>query len=231
MSAKAIGMEIRDVAGSGEPATQDEGNAGIVEMVKSALKKHGYDTDGISEDKAIALFNQLLEEQEKEYWLCPDCHRYHPRDWTHCDLPCVQYEHSKDLTEQEWEKLNSMFDPEDYKQDPYYLQMPHTKLHDWLIKAERVYRVKTGKTFDIHNSADSPEREHRMTEEERIRRLEEIQAFIREKQYRHKAWRDRTPTIKEYRPDNCTLVPRVRVLTVNNNGNEKIIERVEYVRA
>ncbi len=226
-------MEIRDVAGSGEPATQDEGNAGIVEMVKNVLKKHGYDTDGMSEDKAIALFNQLLEEQEKEYWLCPDCHRYHPRNWTHCDLPCVQYEQSRQTTEEEYERIYGLFDPNRYEDDPYHLQFGHTRLSQWLREAERVYQVKKGlKTFDIHNGPNSPAREHRMTDEERECWIAEIRAFMQEKQYRHKrVWKDTTPSYRLLHPGNCTLTPRVRVLTVNNDGNEKIIERVEYVRA
>ncbi|MCW3140555.1 MAG: hypothetical protein N2V72_00020 [Methanophagales archaeon] len=230
MHPKAIGMEKEAVAGTGEPATQ-EGNAGM-EMVKSVLEKNGYDSTGMSEEQAIALFNELLEEEEKEYWLCQDCGKFHPRSWTHCDLPCVQYERSRQTTEEEYERIYDFFDPADYRQDPYYLQMPHTKLYKWLIKAEKVYRVKTGlKTFDIHNSADAPKREHVMTEEERLRRLEEIQAFYREKQYRHKAWRNTTPTIREYRPDNCRLEPVIRVITARNGENEKIVERIEYVRA
>ena len=228
---RAIGMEKEAVAGTGEPATQDEDHAGI-EMVKDVLEKNGYDSSGMSEEQAIALFNELLEEQEKEYWLCDKCGKFHPRTWTRCDLPCTLYENSRDITEEEYERIYDFFDPADYRQDPYYLQMPHTRIASWLRKAERVYQVKKGlKTFDIHNGPDSPEREHVMTEEERLCWLEEIQAFFREKQYRHKAWRNRTPTIREYRPDNCRLEPVIRVITARNGKNEKIIERIEYVRA
>ena len=220
------------VTGSGEPATQ-EGNAGIMEMVRSVLERKGYDCDGISEEEMIARFNELLEEQDKPYWLCPDCGKWHPKNWMHCDLPCVQYEHSRDLTEQEWEELNGLFDPSDYKDDSAYLQFPHSRLSNWLKEAERVYQVKKGlKTFDIHNSPDSPDREHPMTEEEKWCWIEEIQAFMREKQYRHKAWRNRTPPyIREWRPDNCTLKPVIRTKTLKNGENEKIVEITEYVRA
>jgi len=224
-------MEIRDVAGSGEPATQEE-NAGIVGMVKSVLEKHGYDTGGMSEDKAIALFNQLLEEQEKEYWLCPDCHKYHPRDWAHCDLPCVQYEQSRQTTEEEYERIYGLFDPDNYKDDNIYLQMPHTRLSQWLRKAERVYRAKKHlKTFDIHNGPNSPQREHRMTNEERESWITEIRAFMQEKPYRHKAWKDTTPSYRLLHPGNCELKEVIRVKTLKNSNNEKIVECVEYVRA
>jgi len=227
-SVDASGMEV---AGSGEPATQEE-NAGMEEVYRRELERRGYDCRGLSKEQVIALFNEDLRSRGKGYWYCVDCGRFHPREWKHCDLPCTLYEKSKAITEEEWEQLNSLFDPTSYEDDDAHLQFPHTRIASWLRKAERIYQVKKGlRTFDIHNGPDSPQREHVMTEEERLCWVEEIRAFIREKQYRHKAWRDTTPTIKEYRPDNCTLVPQIRVLTVNNNGNEKIIERVEYVRA
>ena len=221
---------IKVVAGSGEPATRTQENA--MEMVRSVLERKGYDCDGISEEEMIARFNEVLEEQGKEYWLCPDCHKYHPRNWTHCDLPCVQYEQSRQTTEEEYERIYGLFDPNSYEDDPYHLQFGHTRLSQWLREAERVYQVKKGlKTFDIHNGPNSPAREHRMTDEERECWIAEIRAFMQEKQYRHKAWRDTTPSYRLLHPGNCTLVPRIRTITVNNNGNEKIIERVEYVRA
>ena len=190
------------------------------------------ETDSWDDDTVIQKFNALLEESGKEYWFCKDCNQFHPRNWTHCDLPCVQYEHSKQITEEEWEQLNALFDPTNYKDDEAFLQMPHTRLNSWLRKAERIYQVKKGlRTFDIHNGPSSPAREHPMTEEERECWIREIRAFMQEKQYRHRAWRDRTPYIKEYRPDNCRLEPVTRVITVRNGKNEKIIERVEFVRA
>ena len=224
-------MEIRDVAGSGEPATQDEGNARM-EMVKRKLERYGYDAEGMTEEQRISIFNAILTEEGKEYWLCPRCGEFHPREWSRCDHPSALYEQSNDITEEEIDKLYGEFDPSRYEDDPYHLQFGHTRLSQWLRKAERIYQAKKGlRTFDIHNGPDSPQREHVMTDEERLCWLEEIRAFRQAKQYRHKAWRDTTPTIKVYHPIKCAVVPRVRVLTVNNNGNEKIIERVEYVRA
>ena len=201
-----------------------------VEQIRSFVEKLNPDIN--SDDEAIAEFNEYLAETGKEYWYCGDCGRFHPRGWTHCDLPCTMYEKSKDITEQEWEQLNTLFDPADYRQDDAHLQMPHTKLNDWLRKAERIYQAKKGlRTFDIHNGPDSPAREHVMTDEERLCWLEEIRAFMREKQYRHKAWRDTTPTIREYRPDNVLLKKVVKVRTLQNGDNVKIVECVEYVRA
>ena len=225
---------IKVVAGSGEPATQeDEGNATSMEEVyKRELERRGYDCRGLSKEQVIALFNEDLKSRGKEYWYCSDCGRFHPISWRRCDLPCTLYEHSKDITEEEWESLNGLFDPSNYEDDDAHLQFPHTRIASWLRKAERVYQIKKGlRTFDIHNGPNAPAREHRMTDEERECWIAEIKAFMQEKQYRHKAWKDTTPTIKVYHPIKCAVVPRVRVLTVNNNGNEKIIERVEYVRA
>ena len=223
---------IKVVAGSGEPATQDEENASM-EMVKRKLEKYGYDAEGMTEEHAISIFNEILKEEEKGYWLCLKCGDFHPRDWTRCDHPSALYEQSRDITEEEIDELYGEFDPSRYEDDPYYLQFEHTRLSQWLRKAERVYQIKKGlKTFDIHNSPNSPAREHRMTDEERECWLEEIRAFRQEKQYRHKrVWKDTTPSYRLLHPGNCTLTPRIRVLTVNNNGNEKIIERIEYVRA
>ena len=70
-----------------------------------------------------------------------------------------------------------------------------------------------------------------MTDEEHECWMAEIRAFMQEKQYRHKAWKDTTPYIREWRPDNCELTPIIRVITAKNGKNEKIIERIEYVRA
>ena len=229
MDASGVSMEVVE---SGESTTQEE-NAGIMDKVRGILEKHGYDTEGMTEEQAIGIFNELLEEQGKPYWLCPDCGKWHPKNWTHCDLPCVQYEHSRDLTEQEWEELNGLFDPSNYKDDDTYLRYPHTRLTNWLMQAERVYQVKKGlKTFDIHNGPNAVGREHRMTDEERECWIAEIRAFMQAKQYRHIAWRNTTPAyIKEYHPGNCTLKPVIRTKTLKNGENEKIVEITEYVRA
>jgi len=190
------------------------------------------ETDSWDDDTVIQKFNDFLEETEKSYWFCPKCYRFHPREWKHCDLPSTMYEESRQITEEEWEALNFMFDPTDYSMDDAHLQMPHSRLAAWLREAERVYQIKTGlRTFDIHNGPSSPAREHPMTEEERECWIREIRAFMQEKQYRHKAWRDRTPYIKEYHPGNCTLKPVIRVKTLRNGKNEKIVECVEFVRA
>ena len=189
--------------------------------------------EDVSNDiEAIDAFNEYLAETGKEYWFCPKCHRFHPREWVRCDLPSTAYEESRQITEEEWEQLNALFDPEDYRDDPYHLRMVHTRLSAWLREAERVYQIKKGlRTFDIHNGPDAPGREHVMTDEERLCWLEEIRAFYREKQYRHKAWRNTTPTIREYRPDNVQLKKVIRVKTLQNGNNVKIVEVVEYVRA
>jgi len=133
-------MEI-DVAGSGEPVTQDEENASIVDKVRKILERHGYDPNGASDEQVIAMFNDLLEEQDKPYWMCPKCLRFHPREWSRCDLPCTLYENSRQITEEEWEDLNDFFDPEDYEQDPYFLRFPHTKIQRWMDEAEDTYNI------------------------------------------------------------------------------------------
>jgi len=269
------------VAGSGEPATQDEENARM-EMVKRKLEKYGYDAEGMTEEQRISIFNAILAEEGKEYWLCPKCLRFHPKHWTKCDLPCVQYEASRMITEEEIEEINFMFDPVDYEQDPYFLRFPHTRLQRWMDEAEDTYNIlasnlmnlKLARACELWNideivindtscehtlfenalrrfeiqmyrgvetdfrdldelldffieHAPKPE----MSQEERQRLFDEIQAIMREKAHRPKAWRDTTPSYRLLHPGNCTLVPRIRTITVNNNGNEKIIERVEYVRA
>ena len=221
------------VAGSSEPATQEEENAGIEEIYRRELERRGYDCRGLSKEQVIALFNEDLRSRGKEYWYCPDCGRFHPISWHRCDLPCTLYQHSKDITEEEWERLNDLFDPSSYEDDDAHLQFPHTKLTTWLRKAERVYHAKKHlKTFDIHNSPNASQREHRMTDEERECWIAEIRAFMQAKQYRHKAWRNRTPPyIREWRPDNCTLKPVIRTKTLRNGDNVKIVECVEYVRA
>jgi len=99
------------------------------------------DVDGADDDEIIAEFNDMLAEMGKEYWFCKDCHRFHPRGWTHCDLPCTMYEASRQITEEEWEELNSLFDPADYEQDPYFLRFPHTKLQRWMDEAEDTYNI------------------------------------------------------------------------------------------
>jgi len=229
MDASGVSMEV---AGSGEPATQEEENAGMEEVYRRELERRGYDCRGLSREQVIALFNEDLKSRGKEYWYCPDCGRFHPQEWKHCDLPCTLYEKSKDITEEEWDALNFMFDPSDYTQDDAHLQFPHTRIASWLRKAERVYQAKKHlKTFDIHNSPNASQREHPMTEEEKWCWIEEIQAFMQAKQYRHIAWRNTTPAyIKEYHPGNCTLKPVIRTKTLKNGENEKIVECVEYVR-
>jgi len=99
------------------------------------------DVDGKDEDEIIAEFNDMLAETGKPYWFCKDCHRFHPREWSRCDLPCTLYEKSKDITEEEWEELNSPFDPSDYRQDPYHIRFPHSKLAQWLDEAEDRYNA------------------------------------------------------------------------------------------
>ena len=222
-----------EVPGTGEPDTQEEENAGMEEVYRRELERRGYDCRGLSKEQVIALFNEDLRSRGKGYWYCVDCGRFHPREWKHCDLPCTLYEKSKAITEEEWEQLNSLFDPSSYEDDDSHLQFPHTRIASWLRKAERVYQVKTGlRTFDIHNSPSSPQREHKMTDEERECWIAEIRAFMQAKQYRHIAWRNTTPAyIKEYHPGNCTLKPVIRTKTLKNGENEKIVEITEYVRA
>ncbi len=99
------------------------------------------ETDSWDDDTVIAKFNEILEEAGKPYWFCKDCHRFHPREWSRCDLPCTLYEHSKGITEEEWEELNSLFDPADYEQDPYFLRFPHTRLQMWMDEAEDTYNI------------------------------------------------------------------------------------------
>jgi len=202
-----------------------------VEQIRNFVERFE-EVDGMDDDAIIAKFNDYLESQGKQYWFCKDCHQFHPRNWTRCELPCTMYEQSRQITEEEWEQLNALFDPTNYKDDEAFLQMPHTRLNSWLRKAERIYQVKTGlRTFDIHNRPNSPQREHPMTDKERECWIAEIKAFMQAKQYRHKAWRDRTPYIKEYRPGNCTLKPVIRTKTLRNGKNEKIVETIEFVRA
>jgi len=136
-SVDASGMEV---AGSSEPATQEE-NASIVDKVRGILEKHGYDTEGMTEEQAIGIFNELLEEQGKPYWLCPDCGRFHPREWTHCDAPSTVYEHSRDITEEEWDMIYDLYDPSDYAMDNAFLRFPHTRLQRWMDEAEDVYNI------------------------------------------------------------------------------------------
>jgi len=233
MSAKAMGMEIKDVAGSGEPATQDEENASMEEVYKRELERRGYDCRGLSKEQIIALFNEDLKSRGKEYWYCSDCGRFHPITWHRCDLPCTLYEHSKDITEEELESLNGLFDPSNYKDDDAHLQFPHTRIASWLRKAERIYQIKKGlRTFDIHNGPDAPAREHAMTDEERECWIAEIRAFMQEKQHRHKrVWKDTTPSYRLLHPRNCELKEVIRVKTLKNGNNEKIVKCVEYVRA
>jgi len=99
------------------------------------------DINGMDDDAVIAEFNDMLEEAGKPYWYCADCGRFHPREWVHCDLPCVQYEKSRLITEQEWEQIYDFFDPADYEQDPYFLRFPHTRLQRWLDEAEDTYNI------------------------------------------------------------------------------------------
>jgi len=230
MDASGVSMEVVE---SGESTTQEEENAGMEEVYRRELERRGYDCRGLSKEQVIALFNEDLRSRGKEYWYCSDCGHFHPISWHRCDLPCTLYQHSKDITEEEWERLNDLFDPTSYEDDDSHLQFPHTRIASWLRKAERVYQAKKHlKTFDIHNSPSSPQREHKMTDEERECWIVEIKAFMQAKQYRHIAWRNTTPAyIKEYHPGNCTLKPVIRTKTLKNGKNEKIVEITEYVRA
>ena len=99
------------------------------------------ETDRWDDDAVIAKFNEILEETGKPYWFCSKCFRFHPREWVRCDLPSTMYEASKQITENEWEELNSLFDPADYEQDPYFLRFPHTKLQRWMDEAEDTYNI------------------------------------------------------------------------------------------
>jgi len=110
-----------------------------VEQIRSFVEKLNPDIN--SDDEAIAEFNEYLAETGKEYWYCGDCGRFHPRGWTHCDLPCTMYEKSRAITEEEWEELNGFFDPTDYRMDPYYIRFPHSKLAQWLDEAEDRYNA------------------------------------------------------------------------------------------
>ncbi|MCW3140558.1 MAG: hypothetical protein N2V72_00035 [Methanophagales archaeon] len=99
------------------------------------------DVDGLDDDAVIAEFNDMLAEQGKPYWFCPKCFRFHPREWVRCDLPSTMYEESRQITEEEWEELNFLFDPSDYKMDPYHIQFPHSRIRDWLDEAEDRYNT------------------------------------------------------------------------------------------
>ena len=112
-----------------------------VEQIREFVARHE-DIDGLDDDAVIAKFNNLLEETEKPYWFCPKCYRFHPREWKHCDLPSTTYEESRQITEEEWEALNFMFDPSDYEQDEAYLRFPHSKLRHWLDEAEDYYNAE-----------------------------------------------------------------------------------------
>jgi len=99
------------------------------------------ETDSWDDDAVIAKFNEILEETGKPYWFCPKCFRFHPREWTHCDLPSTAYEESRQITEDEWEQIYDFFDPTDYRQDPYHIRFPHSKLREWLDEAEDHYNA------------------------------------------------------------------------------------------
>jgi len=106
------------------------------------------DIDGKDDDEIIAEFNDMLAETGKEYWFCSDCGRFHPRQWRRCDLPCVQYEQSRQITEDEWEQVYSFFDPADYRQDDAHLQFPHTRFSSWMNTAQKLYNLKKENLLD-----------------------------------------------------------------------------------
>jgi len=110
-----------------------------VEQIRSFVEKFNPNIN--SDDEAIAEFNEYLAETGKPYWFCPKCFRFHPREWSRCDLPCTLYENSQAITEEEWDELNSLFDPTDYRQDPYHIQFPHSRIRDWLDEAESRYNA------------------------------------------------------------------------------------------
>jgi len=98
--------------------------------------------DGADDDTVIQMFNEILAEQGKPYWFCNKCYRFHPREWRRCDLPSTAYEESRQITEEEWEELNFLFDPSDYEQDEAYLRFPHSKLAAWMDEAEEHYNAE-----------------------------------------------------------------------------------------
>jgi len=112
-----------------------------IEQIREFVARHE-EIDGLDDDAVIAKFNDFLEETEKPYWFCSKCHRFHPREWKHCDLPSTMYEESRQITEEEWEALNFMFDPTDYTMDDAHLRMPHTKLAAWMDAAEEHYNAE-----------------------------------------------------------------------------------------
>lgn len=112
-----------------------------VEQIRKFVERFE-EVDGLDDDAAIAKFNDYLEATGKPYWLCSKCHRFHPREWIRCDLPSTMYEDSRQITEQEWEELNFLFDPSDYEQDDAYLRFPHSKLRWWMDEAEDYYNAE-----------------------------------------------------------------------------------------
>jgi len=112
-----------------------------VEQIRKFVERFE-EVDGMDDDAIIAKFNDYLEATEKPYWICPKCLRFHPRDWVRCDLPSTMYEESRQITEEEWEAMNFLFDPSDYSQDEAHLRFPHSKLRWWLDEAEDYYNAE-----------------------------------------------------------------------------------------
>ena len=112
-----------------------------IEQIRNFVSRFE-EIDGADDDTIIQKFNEILEETGKPYWFCKNCGRFHPREWVRCDLPCTLYEESKQITEEEWERLNDFFDPADYEQDPYFLRFPHTRLQRWMDAAEEHYNAE-----------------------------------------------------------------------------------------
>ncbi len=157
--------------------------------------------------------------------------------------------------EDEWDKVWGFFDPnfdpyflgeEVIQSDPIYkalynellrnggetlFKYDHTRLNQWLREAERVWQRKTGlKTLDIHNYANSPQRDHEMTKLEREIFKYEINRFRLsrgEYQTGSKVYISSAPLIiKHFIPDENGE----RVIT-DKNGNisryRVVIQRIE----
>lgn len=108
----------------------------------------GKDVDECSDTELIERFNDWSEQNDAPVWLCPDCHNIHSKWQSRCDLPCVQAEHSKQITEDEIDQLYQFYDPADPKMDYAFLRYPHTKFRKWMEKAQEVYRIKKEELLD-----------------------------------------------------------------------------------
>lgn len=165
------------------------------QLYKSGIKG----VNDMSDEHVIEIFNEELE--DAPYWFCKDCYHFHSKEQLHCDMPSAQYDvadHAHDSDELDMcETYDPSFDPfwhddGDYE-DPMtktlrdeltkhneqqVFKYEHTRLSQWLRQAERIWQKKTGrKTLDIHDSAESPQRDHKMTQLERDIFTLEINAF------------------------------------------------------